>query len=194
MATQKKKGTSWEDVMNIIQERAGRSGQTVTMTFSPQNNNTYLPIGRQPAAPRKNARPQGNSGQQGNAGQPYNVYLPIQAQPANKKKGKPASTNVVTYQERPPVSQIPAGFLAPGQQGPPTRRQAQGGYSFTQAQPALAAAAADKIRNQYAGIQTGSGGAFTTDTNEGLLQLLQAAGITPTPLNQWGQLATRLRR
>ena len=184
MATQKKKGTSWESVMNQIQGQANRNGQTVTVTFAPRQ--TTVPRDEQAyTSMQPGARPAG--------------YLaPNQQGPRTRdqaKKNRPASTNVVTYQERPP-----AGYLAPGQQGPRPRPQASmpapargGGYSFTQAQPALAAAAADKIRNQYAGIQTGSGGAFTTDTNEGLLQLLQAAGITPTPLNQWGQLVNRLR-
>lgn len=191
MATQKKKGTSWESVMNQIQGQANRNGQTVTVTFSPRQ--TTVPRDEQAyTSMQPGARPSG--------------YLaPNQQGPRTRNQAK--KTNVVTYQERPtgnPLgAQTPAGFLAPNQQGPRPRPQAStsapapargGGYAFTQAQPALAAAAADKIRNQYAGIQTGSGGAFTTDTNEGLLQLLQAAGITPTPLNQWGQLANRLRR
>lgn len=184
MATQKKKGTSWESVMNQIQGQANRNGQTVTVTFSP----------RQTTVPRDE---QAYSSMQPGA-RPSGYLAPNQQGPRTRNQAK--KTNVVTYQERPPVAQTPAGFLAPNQQGPRPRPQAsmpapaRGGYSFTQAQPALAAAAADKIRNQYAGIQTGSGGAFTTDANEGLLQLLQAAGITPTPLNQWGQLANRLRR
>lgn len=169
MATQKK-GTSWQDVMNQVQKTANNTGQTAVVTVT---------------APPKKGPPK----------QP--AYIPTQNTYGTSPRRGPSSNNVVTYQERPQ-----AGFLAPGQQGPRTRPQAQGGptaasrqgYSFTQAQPKLAAAAANKLRSQYASIQGPAGGSFVTDTNQGLLDLLQAAGITPTPLNQWGQLANRLRR
>jgi hypothetical protein len=174
MATQKKKGTSWEDVMNQVQGQANRAGQTATVTVT--------------VVPRRTTTPRDEE------------YYTNAKPKASQRPNRPASNNVVTYQERPQP-----GYLAPGQQGPRTRPQAQGsavvsrpgagaGYRFTQTQPALAAAAANKIRGQYASIQGGGGGSFVTDTNQGLLELLQRAGITPTPLNQWGQLATRLRR
>lgn len=77
---------------------------------------------------------------------------------------------------RPVAGPQPQGFATP----------AGGRY-----QPPLPAAAADRLRQQYAAIQA-TPGSFTTDTNQGLLDVLQRMGLRPTPLNQWGEAYKRL--
>lgn len=67
------------------------------------------------------------------------------------------------------------------------------GYHFPSPQPALPAAEATQLRNQYAQA-TSQGGNFTTGANQGLLDLLQGAGIRPTPLNQWAQYLQSMKR
>lgn len=164
-----------------------------------------------------NVRPQSQWGQTLNAvqrqadqqGQSYTAYLPV---PVTPKKGPPAQPNYVPTQGYGATNRQQPGYLTANQQGPRTRQQQSGmqqpqaaapiatqpaprrsgGYAFTQAQPVLAQAAADQLRQQYAGV-VAEPGQFYTDTNEGLLQLLQGAGIQPTPLAQWGQLLNRLQ-
>lgn len=58
-------------------------------------------------------------------------------------------------------------------------------------QPPLPASAADRLRQQYAAIQA-TPGSFVTDTNQGLLSVLQGMGLRPTPLDQWGEVYKRL--
>lgn len=162
MATQKKKGTSWESVMDIVQRQANNTGQTATVTLTappkaPPKQPSYIPT--------------------------QNTYDTPRARTAAQQRASQGSGR-------------PAGYLAPGQQGPQARPIARAGtgYRFTQAQPALAQAAADKIRGQYAEAQQPGGGAFVTDTNTGLLTLLQQAGLNPTPLEQWGSYLNRLQQ
>ena len=178
----KKKQTSWGDALNTMQQQAERTGQTYTITVQPKGA---------PAQPAYVATDTWGRGSIGRSRRTNN------------------SVQIGDYGPQP----APPGYLTQGQQGPMTRAQAQGSYrqpqqapaqsaprqqgrtrSFTQAQPVLAQAAADKIRSQYAGIQGSPGGAFVTDTNQGLLDLLTRAGITPTPLEQWGQLLSQLQR
>lgn len=77
--------------------------------------------------------------------------------------------------------------------GQPQAAAPRAGYHFPSPQPRLPAQEEAQLRQQYAQA-TSQGGNFTTGVNQGLLDLLQGAGIRPTPLNQWAQYLQTMKR
>lgn len=164
--------------MNIIQNRADKSGQTavLTVTAAPRDEQYYTSN-----TPRKPA--QGNK--------PAGYLAPGQQGPRTRNQSNQSvggSLSVAQQRAANGKSTKPAGYLAAGQQGPQMRPA-----SSQRSQPPLAQVAADKIRQQYAAATQGAGGSFMTDTNTGLQGVLQGMGIQPRPVEQWPQVrATQL--
>jgi hypothetical protein len=180
--------SEWGQTLNNLQRQADRTGAVYTAQIT-------IPV-KPSSSSREYVRAWGQSNQKdfapiGADGPGFSYSDQVRSQqyaPPQRSTNRPMQGPSFDYAQAPAQGFVPGNpYAAPAYQAP------RAGYHFTGAQPPLPAPEEQMIRNQYAQAVS-QGGNFVTPTNQGLLSMLQQAGIRSTALADWQNMLSVLNR